>query len=142
MRIIYYFSIILMMCVTGCETSSYDTPPADAHTTVNHTLPEVRDAILLSYHPPLASKSRIVIMNTNEVSGVSYTLTETESKGAWQESRTITIKATAINSAESSIAVRCITVGGGCLAPFPVSRHRIIERHTLSEIVKTLNRKP
>lgn len=142
--ILRYFPLVFMVCVAGCQTSTYDIPPADAHTTVKRTLPEVTNAILFSFRRDLSGTHKDerykVIMTTNDIPGISYTLTEYEG-GGWGSRTTTTICTTAVNSNEASIAVRCATVGGGCLPPWPVTRHRGVERRTLAAIIKTLNKK-
>jgi hypothetical protein len=142
MRIICCLSFIFILCA-GCQTTSQDWPPADAHTTVKRTLPEVTNAILLSYRQYLGSETNKVTMKTNDIPRVSFTLDIMKYEGHWPSGgiTATTIRATAINSNESSIAVRCASVYGDVF-PCPVTRHRGVERRTLAAIIKTLNKEP
>jgi len=143
MRILCSLSFIFMLCA-GCQTTSQDWPPAAAYTTVKRTLLEVTNAILISYRQDLGRETSKVTMTTNAIPGVSFTLAENEieGKGLGAPWTTTTISATIVNSFETRIAVQCATVGGGCIPPFPVTRHRGVERHTLAAIIKTLNKEP
>lgn len=140
-------SFIFMLCA-GCQTSTSDMPPADAHTTVKHTLLEVKNAILLScdiiqHETAKTAGSTKVSMETNDNPEISYTLTLTaEHLVGWEYSTktTTTIHAMNVGSDETSIAVRCVSETR-YLWPIPVTRHRSIERHILATIMKTLNKK-
>lgn len=105
--------IVVADGVAGGITSSQN-----AGASVKHSLAEVKTAILLSLSSQLGSKvERHTVVSTNDVPGVSYTLTEDESKkDQWPDVyavrrpdmyavRTV-IHATAIDSNNSTITVQ------------------------------------
>ena len=134
------FPLVFMVCGAGCQSIS-------THSTVKHALPEVTNAVLLSFHNDLryaATKTlnvRYVATRTNDIPGTSYTLTL--GGGAWPiDMRRITICATTVNSNETSIAVRCDSTSGDVVGYINTRRIPSVERHMLASVIKTLNKTP
>lgn len=127
-------SMLLMLCATGCQI-------VDTHATVRRALPDVTSAILLSWRKDLASGTRNLRLETNEISGLSFSLTVNEYKALQSlaiDAMTTAIRATTVYSNETSIAVRCDRTTGGCLF-VSTQRNRSAERKKLTAIVKMLN---
>lgn len=125
----YCLLLVFAVSIAGCQSSGPDWPPPDTRITVKYPLAEVSNAILISSHAD--GKHR----GTNELIGISYILNEFS--GTWGNITATTINASAINSNETAIAVRCATTHGDIM-PAPVDRHRNIERLRLSAIKNVL----
>ena len=166
MRISRYLPLILMFCVAGCRS-----PGTGA--TVKHPLPEVVAAILQSCRPESGydvRRSNIFgagaagSIVTNEVRGVSFTLTLGENPATlpWREPRqirvggtsdvftvdswpqyiTTKISARAVSSAESKVHVRCDGYSGCIQLAISHERCRDLEMRRLTSIVKMLTNQP
>jgi hypothetical protein len=132
-----------VLALTGCQTQG-------ASTYIKHPLSETISAISCFCNDASGQKtpgfareprSQQTPVRTNEVPGVSYTVTLFGGSGLATPLLTTTILARAIDPAQSEVKVRCESVLMGCCTPpfGPPRRQRGLEREKLQAILDILH---